>query len=277
VSADAVLRVHDATSGQLVSERTIGSSAEVKAVAILPDASVAAASVSGQIEVLPLATRGPGSNWRAHDSPILDIAAAGNWLVSGDQNGSVKVWNLKEHSLLTEWMAHPGGVRSLAVDPKGRWVVTGGKDAGIHIWSLPGGQSLASLAGHRDEIRSVAVSPDGELIVSTSRDRSLRLWHTSDWTLKRAAQWNSQANWNFGAAFATSGRFVAAGGPRGLVYVYDVETAARGKEKQLAGLSGVVNVVAFSPDGSVMVGGDDTGQLHVWRFTPETLFPGAAP
>ena len=276
LSSDAVLRVYEAGSGRMVSERTVGSAGEAKALAILlSQQAVAVASVNGLLEQVPLVARGPTATLSGHAAPVLDVAAAGLHLVSGDQNGEMRLWSPDQWTFVKSWNAHPGGVRSLAVEPRGQWAVTGGKDSALRVWSLPDGGLLATLSGHRDEIRSVAVSLDGRLVASTSRDRSLRLWTTGDWKLKRTAQWGSQVNWNFAVTFSPDSRFAVAGGPRGSLYVYDVETAGRGTEERLSGLTGVVNAVAFSPDGSVVVGGDETGALRIWRFIPAQLFPRA--
>ena len=60
----------------------------------------------------------------------------GQGLIAGDEHGTVTLWNLSRHREQTDFSAHQGWVKGLAISSEGRQLVTGGNDGLVRIWDL---------------------------------------------------------------------------------------------------------------------------------------------
>lgn len=114
---------------------------------------------------------------QAHESPILTMQYSNNdeWLLSGDQNGTVKYWqpNFNNVNNIT---AHSNGVRDIAFSPNDSKFLTCGDDSMLKIWNFSNGQEERTLTGHNWEVKSADWHPDLGLIVSGSKDNLVKLW-----------------------------------------------------------------------------------------------------
>jgi WD40 repeat protein len=132
---------------------------------------------------------------------------------------------------------------------------------------------LVIQVGHSGEISSAAYSPDGRLIVTASaKDKTVILWEAATGReIRRFAKGVGASS----VAFSPDGRHVATNAGAGEYeeaevkdYTARVWDVATGTElKKLVGHTGVVQAVAFSPDGRLLLTGssDKTARLWDWR------------
>jgi WD40 repeat protein/serine/threonine protein kinase len=188
----------------------------------------------------------------------------GRLLVAGMTNGSLRIWDLQQRTLLREWT--PENVRSFPVGflPPLNHLVTRrlGEDS-FQEWDLTSGQEIqSSLSTQELGPRSaVAFSPEarwsfwldaegaGRLRdLTTSQERIL------DLNLKQIAQ----------VAFSPDGRLFAAVSRLGTGCLW--ETAAARKAATLHGFLQGMNSVTFSPDGKrLAIGGDGNEAIKLWH------------
>jgi len=93
-------------------------------------------------------------------------------LVTGDNLGFLKVWDIKSAEILTSVEAHQSAVISLQVDATK--VVSCGLDMIIQVTDIVQGRVLQTLRGHTAPIFAVAF--DQKQIVSVSVDGEIRFW-----------------------------------------------------------------------------------------------------
>jgi len=121
---------------------------------------------------------------KGHAKPIRSLAVSSNsrWLVSGSEDRTVRVYDLKAGYPATEQIVlkgHELAVNSVAISPDGRWLVTGGRDSILRVWDMQNRQSMAApieLQEHEGWISTLAFSPDGRWLASGSYDNTIRLW-----------------------------------------------------------------------------------------------------
>ena len=112
------------------------------------------------------------------DSPVNCVAFSGDGscIVSGSDDGSVRVWDALSGVELKVLNSHTHSVQSVAFSSDGTHIVSGSDDRSVRVWDALSGVELKVLNGHTGYIQSVAFSSDGTHIVSGSYDKSVRVW-----------------------------------------------------------------------------------------------------
>jgi WD40 repeat protein len=95
----------------------------------------------------------------------LALHPDGNRVVSGGEDGTVRVWDLSSHRELYKFTGKGGSVHAVAVSPDRRWLAAGDASGGLRLWNLDNRQERA-FAAHQSGIRSVAFSPDARHLLS---------------------------------------------------------------------------------------------------------------
>jgi len=121
---------------------------------------------------------------KGHEKPIrsLTISSDSKWLVSGSEDRTVRVYDLKAGYPAAEQIVlkgHELAVNCVAISPDSRWLVTGGGDFVLRIWDMQSRQSMAApitLQEHEGWITTLAFSPDGKWLASGSYDNTIRIW-----------------------------------------------------------------------------------------------------
>ena len=103
----------------------------------------------------------------------LTISPDGKILASGDDDNTIKLWNLTTGKLLRTLHGHSDTVSS-----DGQILASGSWDNTIKLWNLSTGKLLRTLSKHSSAIYSVAISPNGQIIASGSDD-TIKLWDLS--------------------------------------------------------------------------------------------------
>ena len=125
---------------------------------------------------------------KGHEKTIRSLAISRNskWLVSGSEDRSVRVYDLKTAYPAAEQIVlkgHELAVNCVCVSPDGRWLVTGGRDSILRIWDMQNRQNEPTpiqLQEHEGWISAIAFSPNGRFLASGGYDNTIRLWRMND-------------------------------------------------------------------------------------------------
>src|SRR5262249_42065299 len=80
---------------------------------------------------------------------------------SGNEDKTLKLWDVGTGRLLHTFEGHSALVKSVAFSPDGRSALSVSWDKTLKLWDLATGQLLRTFEGHSDWMESVAFSPDG--------------------------------------------------------------------------------------------------------------------
>jgi len=181
-------------------------------------------------------------------------------LVSGGEDGVVRVWDADAGRQLHELAGSTGWVGSVAVSADGRRLVSGGDDGVVRVWDADTGQRLRELTGSTTGwVGSVAVSADGRRLVSGGENGVVRVWAE---TGRQVRELTGHTRTVWSVAVSADGRRLVSGGVDGVVRVWDGETGQRLRE--LTVHTDRVLSVAVSADGRRLVSGGDDGVVRVW-------------
>ena len=196
------------------------------------------------------------------DSPAEYCATAftsNNELALGFLNGTIELHDLASGSH-RKFEGHSEGVRALSFSPDGKSLVSGLTDGTIHLWD-PSTQAQSLIGTCSSKVESVLFSPDGKQIASSCEySDTVQLWNPSPTNLRE-----DNSPFVDELLLSPSGNQIAARHREPdstTIGLYDTVRGAL--EFTLAGPSGEVNKITFSPDGKKLASASDDGTIQLW-------------
>jgi WD40 repeat protein len=202
-----------------------GSRGSVNALTFSPDGKLAAAGGEDRIvRIWDVSAGGPPrSELKGHAGAIraLVFTPDGQGLASAADDG-VRLWAI---SRIRSWerssVPHPA-TTTVAYSADGRTLVTGGREGEIRLWD-----PTAAIATPRGElrrqqgaIRQLVLTPNGDTLVGVADGPKVTNWELPG-GLERQ-EWVIPAGEVGAAALTFDGRYLAIGGPDGVVQIYRV-------------------------------------------------------
>jgi WD40 repeat protein len=198
-------------------------------------------------------------------APITHMVAdaGSNRLITGHDDGSVRIWRVSDFRLLAERKLHDGAVRAVAMDPLTLRYASSGSDGAVYMW-VEGG-TVTQLEGPPTDAWTLAFTPDGSRLYGGGWFRLYR-WNPDDGSLVilptdhhgiiKAIQFVED-----GHELASISRQTDSA-----VYFLDPVTGAavrRFQQHELCGAS-----VAVSPHGRYLATTSDDASVRIWKLAP---------
>ncbi len=112
----------------------------------------------------------------AGEANSVTFSHDGDRIVSGGDDGTVRLWDTQGQPIGQPFKGHEGPVWSVAFSPNGDRIVSGCDNGTVRLWDLQGQPIGQPFKGHEGSVNSIAFSPDGDRIVSGGVDGTVRLW-----------------------------------------------------------------------------------------------------
>ena len=242
----------------------------VMSIAFSPDGQLlASASLDGYVRLGHVSSEHSRVSLR-HGGWVESVAFSpdGKMLASGggDQEGSVRLWNVLQSRSIATFSGHGALVESVTFSPDGRLLASASRDGTIKLWNIANQRMLRTLAGHSSVVHAVVFSPDGETLASSSRDNTIKLWKFSSgenfatFEIRNALYAYAEA-----LAFSPDGQFLASACVDYTVRLWNV--VERREVNTLTGHHGGVTSVAFSPDGLLLASGSRDRTVLLWDLS----------
>jgi serine/threonine-protein kinase len=237
-------------------------------------------------------------------SPIraLAVSKSGRYLVSGAQDGSVKLWSAQERSdpywlvaagpavhglqfhpvegyvvaafadgtcrLLdpnrseAPWQAHQGAVCGLDIHPQGHLLATGGQDQKIILWDLAGPGSLVGTISVSGPVHSVRFNPEGTGLLACTGSSHVGLWDVESLREVRTLFGHRAEVWD--ARFTCQPNTLVTVSGDHYLYAFRADSGRMTICSQVN--EGMTGALAVDPQQRLLATGGSTGQVKVWRF-----------
>ncbi len=188
----------------------------------------------------------------------------GRYVMSGSDNRTVKLWDVKTGQLVRTFQGYSSSVRSAVFSPDGKYLLTGNGET-LNLWDAQTGREVYAVKAHSDSVTSVAYSPDGRYAVSGSWDKNIKLWEIS--TGKELRTFHGHRDSINSVAFSPDGRHVLSGSWDRTARIWEIATGRELKrfENPAAGAIGFTSVV-FSPDGKYILSRSGDG-IQLWEVS----------
>ena len=119
---------------------------------------------------------------KGHKNVVNGIAFSpnGRFLVSGSDDWSVRIWNIRDgSSKVLPVTGRTSVFLSVAFSPDGRYIAGGNWDHSLSIWDSRTHMLVAKWCGHAGCVWCTEFTPDGKGLMSGSSDTTVKRWDVS--------------------------------------------------------------------------------------------------
>ncbi len=178
--SDLTLRQSDATN--LSSTKILTTSSEIKTIDIdLTGDLVVGGSIDGKLLLYNLKTQKEKLLYDDPGNPIHAVAFSpdGKWILTGDEKGIVKIFELSTQSIIKELTGQKGRISSVSFSPNGKLIAAGSFDKTIEMWVVSELDELPIRMTDNDAyVWDIKFTSDSKYIISACADGDIRIWPT---------------------------------------------------------------------------------------------------
>lgn len=183
-------------------------------------------------------------------------------LITGSEDCTVKVWDLKLGTCLATMEGHFGEVKEVLLHPDGRRVISGSADKTIRVWDIDSGKCLSTMEGHRGEVWDTLLHPDGRRAISGSADKTIRVWDIDSG--KCISLLEGHCGEVSCILLHPDGQRIISGSADKTIRVWDID---RGHcLSTLKGHKDMIDIVLLYPDGQRLVSASPDETLRQWNI-----------
>ena len=197
-------------------------------VALCPDTNILAYDVKNKIQLYDFHAKQFLNILEGHNQSVKTITFSSDSkiLVSGSEDGGIKIWNWKTGKSSDLNFEHSKAVNKVVISPNSQILASGSNDGTIALFRFTDRKVYLEFNAHSDSVNTISFSPDGLILASGGKDNSIKLWYVKTGELIETIQ----------AAAITE----------------------KDWEKE-------VFSIVFSPDGQLLLASVGLGQIKIWR------------
>ncbi len=162
-----------------------------------------------------------------HASAALSVAISPDdrWVVSGDKDGVVKIWDAASGACVHQLDGPVCEIGALRFSPDGKTLAIAEGRLMIRLVEVPSWQNKGVLLGFVNTICSVEFSPDGTLLAAGLRDDTVKIWDLAQKKLR--SSWKGHTDAVQSVSWSADGKQIVSSSNDCSIKVWDV---AAGKE-----------------------------------------------
>ena len=180
----------------------------------------------------------------------------GHRVVTGCNDGGVRLWDLEAGKLIRTLSRHPGPVRRVAVSSDGKHVLSGGEKNTLRLLEVETGRQIQQFDGVTTPIWSVAISPDGRRVLAGGANGTIFVGGSDSREPLQTLPGHTATVWDL--AFASDNRHAISAGRDGLLIYWDTEAGSAIRQTKLSDTN--IRCVAFEKDGRHVIFGGQRQQ-----------------
>lgn len=216
--------------------------------------------------------RGTNTIWKfiknIHEGPIFTICVLkdGSVLTGGGKDGRIVEfnYNLAMTGVVSQIEGHFGGIRVISEGRGSQLLVGTTRNCILNGTSQLGFQPI--ILGHTEELWGLAPHPSVPQFVTGGYDKVLQLWDSMSHSILWSKDIGEQAQ---SVAFSTDGVCILVGCTNGRWMIFDSQT--RDLLGQHVDGNEPIQVIQFSPDGTMVALGSRDNQIYIYQVSEDGL------
>lgn len=205
----------------------------------------------------------------------LAFSPNGELLASGDEDGIIILYQVRQGEVGIPLEGHKEWVRSLTFSPDSSLLVSGGADGIVRFWGVRTGQRQRTFTYADTAIRVLAFSDNGGFLNVGGRDNTVRRWNLETGNPKGAFTGHEGAV----LTLISHDNWLISGGFDGLVNIWNTRTRATTPDLTLRGSRSPVRALALNQNATILLAAHQDGTLIIWdvasglRLDTEQVLP----
>jgi WD40 repeat protein len=205
-----------------------------------------------------------GDDWRDGESGVNAIALSpdGKRIASGNEDGTVRLWNIDTGKVITKWSGHKSGIAYLCWNRDGGRVVSGSWDGTTRVRDVKSRETILAIKTGLDNVRAVVYSPDSTMFATGGHSEEkefIKIWDAN--TGKLIANVTGHTSTVTCLAWTADGRRLISGSCDRSIRTWNTSTWQQ--ITILAEQTHTVSAIAISPNDRILASAswDDTTRL----------------
>jgi serine/threonine protein kinase len=209
-----------------------------------------------------------------HRKPINAIAISpyGEYLISGDDGGTVAIWNLNMSQQPIATYCNNNPIYAVAANPNLSQFASGDKNRRVQLRRRESIANSLQEYSHNGSVHSLQFSPDGKILASGGADRQIRLWNTE--TAKISCTFDGHQDAVLALKFMPNGKILISAGADRTIRFWDLDR--KQLLKTIEAHDQAIQALAISQDGQIIVSGssDHTVRVRQLGTSDSQIFQG---
>lgn len=189
----------------------------------------------------------------------IAISSDSKYILTCSEDSTAKLWDVTGKCVTT--FEHNGPVNSVHFSSDNRNVLTGSSDSTARIWDLKGNVLITMKHGKR--VQLAVFSPFGNEVLTSGMDKAI-LWNIKGEFL-RSHSFDEDI---YEASYSNNGKYIATGGTKGSLSLFDSNLGILEKWK---GHKELIGSISFDPHDSLLLSASDDLTLGLWNLNGDKL------
>jgi eukaryotic-like serine/threonine-protein kinase len=197
-----------------------------------------------------------------HTQDVVSVAYSpdGRWLLSGGDDGSVRLWRATDGQLERVLGSHTRGIDHVIFSADGRLAASSGLDRIVQLFALDGSSAPRSISvegGFR-----IALTPDGSQLIVGSQSGVIHIYDTQSGQLQKTLHHHTSRT--HALSFAPNGQQLLVASWDRTVSVWDLKSFEQ--RQLLTDFDAEVTAIEFSHDGQWVAMAESDSVIHIRRW-----------
>jgi len=207
----------------------------------------------------------------AHTGGVTALRLANNmrYVITGGENGDVRVWELRMRQLVSHLKEHTRAVTKIVLFDDDMHAISCSRDRSFLCWDLRQDKRISSHTQRMGGINDLALNHDQTVVITMGQERTISFWDLRDSspiiTLASPEQ-GMHLDEATSVCVSHSGNLFATGGSDFVVKLWCINDDCPTLIQNNYGHTGVIRAMNFTNDDKQLVTTGEDGAIFVWNI-----------